>query len=116
MIISPITPGFVAEIGDVNVGEVLDNQTKKEIREAFSKYSILIFPDQELSDQEHLRFAEIFGPLEKNIPTFQDDVKKFRIDSRIADVSNLDDEDQIVAKNSRKRMSGMANRLWHTSL
>jgi len=52
--------------------------------------------------------------MEQNINTYADEVKKYRIDTRIADVSNLGDENEILAVNSRKRMSGLANRLWHT--
>jgi alpha-ketoglutarate-dependent 2,4-dichlorophenoxyacetate dioxygenase len=52
--------------------------------------------------------------MEQNINTYADEVKKYRIDTRIADVSNLGDENEILAANSRKRMSGLANRLWHT--
>jgi alpha-ketoglutarate-dependent 2,4-dichlorophenoxyacetate dioxygenase len=52
--------------------------------------------------------------LEVNINSYQDEVKKDRIDSRISDVSNLDHENELLAANSRKRLSGLANRLWHT--
>jgi alpha-ketoglutarate-dependent 2,4-dichlorophenoxyacetate dioxygenase len=37
-----------------------------------------------------------------------------RIDGRISDVSNLDHNDELLPPDSRKRLSGLANRLWHT--
>ena len=56
----------------------------------------------------------MFGPLEPNINSYQDEIKRERIDNRISDVSNLDHDNEILKANSRKRLSGLANRLWHT--
>ena len=110
----PVKPDFMAEIGDVDLSVPLSDEDRAAIKAAFFKYSVLVFPDQELTSAQHIAFAEVFGPMEQNINTYADEVKKYRIDTRIADVSNLGDENEILAVNSRKRMSGLANRLWHT--
>ena len=87
--VSPITPDFVAEIGDVDLTNVSDADFEA-IREAFWKYAVLIFPAQHLSASQHAEFAQLFGPLEPNIHSYQDEIKRERIDERINDVSNLD--------------------------
>ena len=110
----PVKADFMAEIGDVDLSLPLSDEDRSAIKAAFFKYSVLVFPDQELTSAQHIAFAEVFGPMEQNINTYADEVKKYRIDTRIADVSNLGDENEILAVNSRKRMSGLANRLWHT--
>ena len=110
----PVKPDFMAEIGDVDLSRPLSDEDRVAIKAAFFKYSVLVFPNQELTSAQHIAFAEVFGPMEQNINTYADEVKKYRIDTRIADVSNLGDENEILAANSRKRMSGLANRLWHT--
>jgi alpha-ketoglutarate-dependent 2,4-dichlorophenoxyacetate dioxygenase len=110
----PVKADFMAEIGDVDLSLPLSDEDRAAIKAAFFKYSVLVFPGQELTSAQHIAFAEVFGPMEKNINTYADEVKKYRIDTRIADVSNLGDENEILAVNSRKRMSGLANRLWHT--
>jgi alpha-ketoglutarate-dependent 2,4-dichlorophenoxyacetate dioxygenase len=110
----PVKPDFMAEIGDVDLSMPLSDVDRAAIKAAFFKYSVLVFPEQELTSAQHIAFAEVFGPMEQNINTYADEVKKYRIDTRIADVSNLGDENEILAANSRKRMSGLANRLWHT--
>jgi alpha-ketoglutarate-dependent 2,4-dichlorophenoxyacetate dioxygenase len=74
----------------------------------------LVFPDQKLSLDQHVDFATLFGPIEMNINTYQEEIKKHRFDYRVSDISNLDEEDNILSESSRKRMSGLANRLWHT--
>ena len=110
----PVTPDFAAEVGDVDLAEPLSPEDAAAIQAAFLKYSVLVFPAQRLNSDQHVAFAERFGPLEVNINTYQDEVKKDRIDSRISDVSNLDHENTLLPAESRKRMSGLANRLWHT--
>jgi alpha-ketoglutarate-dependent 2,4-dichlorophenoxyacetate dioxygenase len=110
----PTTPDFVAEVGDVDLSQELSPEDVDAIQDAFLKYAVLIFPGQQLSSDQHVAFAERFGPLEVNLNTYQDEVKADRIDSRISDVSNLDHENQLLPAASRKRTSGLANRLWHT--
>jgi alpha-ketoglutarate-dependent 2,4-dichlorophenoxyacetate dioxygenase len=61
--VSPITPNFVAEIGDVDLGS-LSPADLAAIKAAFWKYSVLIFPDQDLTGNQHLDFAGAFGPIE----------------------------------------------------
>jgi alpha-ketoglutarate-dependent 2,4-dichlorophenoxyacetate dioxygenase len=112
--IFPITPGFAAEVGDVDLAQPLSRDDEEAIKAAFWKYAVLIFPGQVLSSDQHVAFAERFGPLEQNINSYQDDVKKSRIDDRISDVSNLDHDNELLSAESRKRLSGLANRLWHT--
>jgi alpha-ketoglutarate-dependent 2,4-dichlorophenoxyacetate dioxygenase len=112
--IFPVTPDFMAEIGDVDLSKPLSDADCADIKAAFIQYSVLVFPGQDLTSEQHVEFAKAFGPMEQNINTYADEVKKFRIDARIADVSNLGDENEILSKDSRKRMSGLANRLWHT--
>ena len=112
--IFPFTPGFAAEIGDVDLSRPLSTEDREAIKAAFWKYAVLVFPAQALTQEQHIEFAQVFGPMEPSINTYQDEVKKDRIDSRISDVSNLDHDNEILPADSRKRMSGLANRLWHT--
>lgn len=112
--IQPLSQNFAAEIFDIDLGNKLPDAVINKLKESFWKYAVLVFPDQKLSLDQHVEFATLFGPIEMNINTYQDEVKKHRFDYRVSDISNLDDEDNILAESSRKRMSGLANRLWHT--
>jgi alpha-ketoglutarate-dependent 2,4-dichlorophenoxyacetate dioxygenase len=111
--ISPVTPGFVAEIGDVDLSQPLSPATVNEIKQAFWDYAVLIFAGQELSDEQHLTFARHIGPLETSIFALNTN-EKLRVAAELADVSNLDSENHIWSENSRMRMLQMGNRLWHT--
>ena len=109
----PVTPDFTAEVGDVDLSRPLDPADLLEIKEAFWKYAVLIFPDQHMSQEQHLDFARNFGPLETSLPAYRkDDPKRTHVE--IADVSNLDANDQILTGDSRIRGMQAANGLWHT--
>ena len=109
----PVTEHFAAEIGDVDLSRPLSAGEVEEIRAAFDRYSVLVFPDQQLSGDQHLTFARHFGPLETTIHAVRKDAK-LRVAAEFADVSNLDATNGIWGKDSRKRMFEMGNRMWHT--
>ncbi len=111
--ICPVTPSFVAEIGDVDLSRPLAPADLEAIHAAFWKYAVLIFPDQHLQPEQHLVFARTFGPVETDRVL---DPKKtpHRLDDAFADISNLTPEGKIWAEDSRQRMYKAGNRLWHT--
>ena len=111
--VCPVTPSFAAEIGDIDLSKPLAPTEISEVKDAFTKYAVLIFPDQHLSQDQHLDFARYFGPLETTIALFRKD-SKLRVRKEFADVSNLDPENEVWGKDLRQRMFQMGNRLWHT--
>ncbi|HWH46624.1 MAG TPA: TauD/TfdA family dioxygenase, partial [Burkholderiales bacterium] len=113
MTVYPVGESFAAEIGDVDLSKPLSSEDRAEVEAAFNRYSVLIFPDQHLSTDQHLDFARYFGPLETSIHAVRNDAK-LRVPAEIADVSNLDAGESIWGKESRKRMFEMGNRMWHT--
>ena len=113
MVVYPVTGNFAAEIGDIDLSIPLTGEDRAEIEAAFNCFSVLVFPDQHLSTDQHLDFARHFGPLETTIHATRSDAK-LRVRAEIADVSNLSPGDQIWGKESRKRMFEMGNRMWHT--
>ena len=113
MTVYPVTDRFAAEIGDIDLAKPLSGEDRAEIEAAFDHYSVLVFPDQLLSTEQHLDFARNFGPLETTIHATRSDAK-LRVRAEIADVSNLDPNAAIWGEKSRKRMFEMGNRMWHT--
>jgi alpha-ketoglutarate-dependent 2,4-dichlorophenoxyacetate dioxygenase len=111
--VCPVTPSFAAEIGDVDLSGPLEPSDLQAVKDAFATYAALIFPDQRLSDDQHLDFARNFGPLETTIALFRKDTQ-LRVRPEFADVSNLAPDNEVWGKDSRQRMFQMGNRLWHT--
>jgi alpha-ketoglutarate-dependent 2,4-dichlorophenoxyacetate dioxygenase len=108
-----VTPDFVAEVGDIDLGKPMSASDLATIKAAFTKYAVLIFPDQTFSDESHLDFARHFGPLETSVFKLRAD-HKMRLDEKMADVGNLDANNNILAANDRVRLYQLGNRLWHT--
>jgi alpha-ketoglutarate-dependent 2,4-dichlorophenoxyacetate dioxygenase len=111
--IYPVTPSFAAEVGDLDVSRALDAADLTAVKEAFATYAVLIFPDQQLTQEQHLAFAAQFGPLEVTIAVHRKDAP-LRVPKEFADVSNLNHKDKVWGKDSRTRQFQLANRLWHT--
>jgi alpha-ketoglutarate-dependent 2,4-dichlorophenoxyacetate dioxygenase len=109
----PVTPSFAAEVGDVDLSRPLEAADVAAIKDAFAKFAVLIFPDQHLSQDQHLDFAKHFGPLETTIGVYRKDAP-LRVRKEFADVSNLNHENQVWGRDSRVRMFQLANRIWHT--
>jgi alpha-ketoglutarate-dependent 2,4-dichlorophenoxyacetate dioxygenase len=109
----PVTPSFAAEIGDIDLSRRIERSDYAAIDDAFAKYAVLIFPDQYLSQDQHLDFARHFGPLETSIGLYRKDVP-VRLRGELTDVSNLDLANEIWGKESRRRLFQLGARLWHT--
>jgi alpha-ketoglutarate-dependent 2,4-dichlorophenoxyacetate dioxygenase len=111
--VQPVTESFAAEIGDIDLSRPLDPADFDAVKAAFGKYAVLIFPDQQLTQQQHLAFAALFGPLEQTIAVHRKDAP-LRVPKEFADVSNINHKDKVWGKDSRTRQFQLANRLWHT--
>ncbi len=111
--VHPVSSNFVAEVCDVDLSQELSETDLSAIKNAFWKYSVLIFPGQELSQQQHLNFGLRFGPVEAD-RIVDNKNQKSRFGNEFSDVSNLDAEGRIWAADSRQREYKAANRLWHT--
>src|SRR4051795_13100830 len=111
--VCPITPSFAAEIGDVDLSAQITEADLLAIKEAFAQYAVLIFPDQHLSSDQHLDFARQFGPRETTIAVYRGDAP-LRLRKEFADVSNLDQNNELWGGESRTRLFQLGNRLWHT--
>lgn len=60
--IYPVTPSFAAEVGDIDLSRQIEPVDLAAVNKAFAEYAVLIFPDQHLSQDQHLDFAKHFGP------------------------------------------------------
>ena len=112
--VQPVTPEFVAEIGDVDLSRPLGAEDEAAIKQALWTFAVLIFPEQRLDEDRHLDFAARFGPLETSTKIYRTDLKDRLKRVEMADISNLDDRGRIWDAASRNRAYKLGNRLWHT--
>ena len=111
--ICPVNDDFVAEVCDVDLAS-LTPESVEEIKQAFWKYAVLVFPDQKLSQDDHVAFAKNFGPMDHSVLKKAVSDQKLRVREDIADVSNLGANNEVLAESNRLRRLQLGNRLWHT--
>jgi len=107
-------PCFVAEVSPVDLRRVHDAETLAQIRAGMDEYAVLVFRDQPFADDEQLAFAQrLDGELHTKLGISA--LQKNRLGNEaLGDISNLDENGEIMQSDNRRRMYGLGNRLWHT--
>lgn len=107
-------PHFTAEVSPVDLRRVYDPETLAAIRGGMDEYAILVFRDQPFTDGEQLDFAQrLDGVLHTKLGISA--LQKNRLGNEaLGDISNLDENGEIMKSDNRRRMYGLGNRLWHT--
>jgi alpha-ketoglutarate-dependent taurine dioxygenase len=60
--VRPLSPALGAEIVGVDLAQEIDDRTFAQIRDAWHEHLVILLRDQELSEDDQVRFAEKFGP------------------------------------------------------
>ena len=105
---------FAAEVSPVDLRGVHDRGTLARILAGMDEYAVLVFRDQPFADDEHVAFAQrLDGPLHSKLAS--NVLQKSRLaNEAVSDISNLDEDGEIMRSDNRRRMYGLGNRLWHT--
>jgi alpha-ketoglutarate-dependent 2,4-dichlorophenoxyacetate dioxygenase len=109
--LTPLHPTLGAALRGVDLTRPVLPDVFAEIDAAFARYGILVFPGQPVSDEQQLAFSRLFGPLEVN-PNYAG--AKMRLRPDVADISNLDAEGRVLARDDRRNLFNIGNQLWHT--
>ena len=98
-----------AEVQGVDITSPIDADTFEQLRGALCEYAVLVFHDQDITDEQHIRFSEGFGPLEMTM-----------VNDPIGDggpigvISNLDENGDIIPPEDPRTLYTVANTLWHS--
>jgi alpha-ketoglutarate-dependent 2,4-dichlorophenoxyacetate dioxygenase len=105
---------FAGEVSPIDLRTVYDKATLEEIRAGMDRFGVLVFHDQQFTDNDQLEFAQRFdGQL--HAKTGVSVLAKSRLGNEaLTDISNLDEDGEIMDTNNRRRMYSLGNRLWHT--
>lgn len=61
--VDPVTPLLGAEVAGLDLSQELTPQQEKELKHAFLTHHVLVFRDQDITPEQHKRFAALFGEL-----------------------------------------------------
>ena len=117
IIIRPIDPAtrafFAGEVSGIDLTRRLSDAEVAAIHAGMDEFGVLVFHDQNLTDEQQLAFSRQLGPLE----TATGDIaapEDRRLSMDVNDISNLDKHGKVVARDDRRRLFSLGNQLWHS--
>jgi alpha-ketoglutarate-dependent 2,4-dichlorophenoxyacetate dioxygenase len=113
--IRPLTPDFVGEVSGIDITRPIGPAEVAALEAGMDRYAVLVYHGQHFTDDEQQKaFSLNFGALEQieggNVTKAADQ----RLGAFMADVSNLGADHKPLARDDRRRMFNLGNRLWHS--
>jgi len=111
---SPLHATFAAEVTSIDLRDVVLFEELEKIRHGMDEFAVLIFRNQSLSVMEQVAFAQrLDGELHDKTSNAVLTKNRYGHEA-VTDISNVDAGGDILDVNDRRRMNGIANRIWHT--
>jgi alpha-ketoglutarate-dependent 2,4-dichlorophenoxyacetate dioxygenase len=108
--INKLSSCFAAEVLGVDLRKPLEEDIFKQIRDVFYEYSVLVFRDQDLNDEQQIAFSRRFGPLETSVKSNPYSGGG----GPIIVLSNVNEKGEILTPDSDKMIYLSGNMLWHS--
>jgi len=111
--IRPLHPVFVGEVAGVDCRSALSPVEVAAIEAGMDQYAVLVFREQNITDEEQLAFTRHFGELESY--TTAGHIRRReeqRLGPGMADFSNLDKDGRIMSAEDRVWFFKLGDRLW----
>ena len=109
-----VGPCLAAEVEGIDLTRPLSPEEVAAVHAGMDRYAVLVFHDQPLTDEQQLGFTRSLGELEHAIGTSLRAPDEYRLPTTFADVSNLDKHNHVYARDDRRRLFALGNRLWHS--
>jgi alpha-ketoglutarate-dependent 2,4-dichlorophenoxyacetate dioxygenase len=84
------------------------------VRDAIDRYGVLVFHGQRITDEQQMIFTRAFGELEGALGGGIRKASEYRLAPAMVDVSNLDKDNKVLARDDRRRLFNLGNQLWHS--
>ncbi len=78
------------------------------------RYAVLVFRGQPLTDARQIAFTASLGKIELNTANNVTRPEQRRLGYEMSDISNLDKDGNLLARDDRRRGFNLGNRLWHS--
>jgi alpha-ketoglutarate-dependent 2,4-dichlorophenoxyacetate dioxygenase len=113
--IRSLHPVFVGEVAGVDCRSPLSSAEIATIESGMDRYAVLVFREQNITDEEQIAFTRHFGELEGySTPGHIRRREAQRLRPGIADFSNLDKDGRIMSAEDRVWFFKLGDRLWHS--
>src|SRR5438552_18638802 len=111
--ITPLHPHIGAMVGGLDVSRPIDDATVDALWRAIDRHAVLVFRDQQITDEQLRSFAARFGELEIGRSAARGGRRRLQF-PETGDISNLDEDNRLRARDDQRRLDSLGNRLWHT--
>jgi alpha-ketoglutarate-dependent 2,4-dichlorophenoxyacetate dioxygenase len=112
--IDPINrPFFAGEVSGVDWRTAPTPQEAEAVHRGMDEFGVLVFRDQDVDDEQQLAFSRALGPLESATGDIARPEER-RLSMDVNDISNVDKDNKVVARDDRRRLFGLGNLLWHS--
>jgi alpha-ketoglutarate-dependent 2,4-dichlorophenoxyacetate dioxygenase len=112
--IKELGQGFAGEVSGVDIRKTLTPAEVAAIDEGMNRYAVLVFHDQQITDEQQVAFSLNFGRLEQAVGGNVTPAHQRRLSTDLADVSNLSEKQEPLARDDRRRLFNLGNQLWHS--
>jgi alpha-ketoglutarate-dependent 2,4-dichlorophenoxyacetate dioxygenase len=112
--IRQIHPVFVGEVSGVDLRQSLSCDGVAAIDGGMDRYAVLVFHDQNITDEQQIAFTRNFGEIEISAGGNVTQPHEKRLDSLMNDVSNLGHDNRPLPRDDRRRLFNLGNQLWHS--
>jgi alpha-ketoglutarate-dependent 2,4-dichlorophenoxyacetate dioxygenase len=112
--IRQIHPVFVGEVSGVDLRAALTREEAAAIESGMDRYAVLVFHDQNITDEQQIAFTRNFGEIENSAGGNITQPYQKRLDPLMNDVSNLGQDNRPLARDDRRRLFNLGNQLWHS--
>ena len=115
--ITPIDPArhsdFVGLVSGIDLRMPVSAGDVAAIEAGMDRFAVLVFRNQPVNDDQQVEFARNFGPLEQATGDLAQGAER-RLRMELNDISNLDRDGNVRARDDRTRLFGLGNMLWHS--
>ena len=113
--IDPVSrPFFAGQVSGIDITRRLTPIRPRRSRKAWTSTVCWFSTTSSFDDETQLAFSRNFGELEEASGDLNWG-KPRRIESALVnDISNLDNDNQVLARDNRRRLFSLGNRLWHS--
>ena len=112
--IEQIGPCFAGRVTGLDTTQPLTREQVAAVEAGMDRFAVLVFPGQQLTDEQQMAFTLNFGELEETKGGNVTKPEQKRLPAGMADVSNLDQSGKPLARDDRRRMFNLGNQLWHS--
>ncbi|MEK9754536.1 MAG: TauD/TfdA family dioxygenase [Rhodospirillaceae bacterium] len=113
MTVTPLGDGFAAEITGLDIAKPVDDATRDAVVAAMDTSATVVIRGEPVPQEAQIAFARAFGDLDGQNGVLTTGIKR-RVREELTDISNLDEKSAMLARDDRRRLFNLGNRLWHT--